>query len=63
MWLFIEPHKAGAVEGLRDEKEEEVVLILAQPQAVDMGPATTPFARLDLHFLVFISDKAGAVHL
>lgn len=52
MWLFIGPHKAGAVEGLRDEKEEEVVLILAQPQAVDMGPATTPFARL-----------AGAVHL
>lgn len=63
MWLFIGLHKARAVEGLRDEKEEEVVLILAQPQAVDMGPATTPFARLDLRFLIFISDKAGAVHL
>ena len=37
MWLFIGPHKAGAEEGLRDEKEEEVVLISAQPQAVDLG--------------------------
>ena len=65
MWLFIGPHEAGAVEGLMDEKDKEVDLISALPQAGGVGTYynALPLSRPPFPHLQQWWGWAGVVHL